>query len=159
MCELDRRLHEHTASSPVFLLHDEPEAVDWWATQIADPKTAIWIAEENDAAVGYIIQGPAYDDACDIIVDSGTSSITGAYVIPEARGGGVAAGLLARAVEWAREQGYARLSVDFETANSEGARFWLSHFRPVVMSFARTVRANRDPEQAGGPTAEDAERR
>jgi GNAT superfamily N-acetyltransferase len=142
VCELDRRLHEHTASSPVFLLRDEPEEVGWWTAQIADPKTAIWIAEESDVPVGYLIQGPAHDDACDLIVDPGTSSITGAYVVPEARGQGVAVGLLSHAVEWSREQGYARLSVDFETANIEGARFWLSHFRPVVVSLIRTIRAD-----------------
>ncbi len=146
--DLDRCLHAHTESSPVFLPQGEPEGVDWWAAKIADPATAIWIAEVSTGPVGYLIHGPASDDACDLIVDSLTSSITGAYVVPEARRGGAATALLARAVDWAREQGYARLAVDFETANVAGARFWLSHFRPVVVALARTVRANRNPGRA-----------
>ncbi len=138
---LDCRLHRHLESSPILLPHGEPEDEDWWAAAIADPSVAVWIAEMGRSLVGYLIQGPATDDACNLIVDPGTSSITGAYVVPEARCRGTATALLARAVEWAREQGYARLSVDFETANVEGVRFWLRHFRPIVVSFARTIRA------------------
>jgi GNAT superfamily N-acetyltransferase len=142
--DLDGRLHAHLASSPTLLPHGEPEDVGWWTARLSDPRVAIWIAETSRGTVGYLIQGLATDDACDLIVDPGTSSITGAYVLPEARRGGTATALLARAVKWAREQGYTRLSVDFETANVEGARFWLRHFRPVVVSFARTVRASQD---------------
>lgn len=139
--DLDDRLHTHLASSPTLLPHGEPEDVEWWAARLADPRVAIWIAEASRGTVGYFVQGPATDDACDLIVDPGTSSVTGAYVLPEARRGGIATALLARAVDWAREQDYARLSVDFETANVEGVRFWLRHFRPIVVSFARTIRA------------------
>lgn len=142
--DLDRRLHAHTESPPVLLFHDEPEAVGWWAARLSDPQVAIWIAEADGVPAGYLIQGPASDDACDLIVDPETSSITGAYVAPEVRCGGAGTALLARAVEWAREQSYARLSVDFETANVEGSRFWLRHFRPVVVSLVRTIRANHD---------------
>lgn len=140
VCGFDRRLHVHTQSSPVFLSPDEPEDLAWWEARLSEPRTAIWISEVDGEAVGYLIHGPASDDACDLIVDSGTSSITGAYVAPEARGAGAATALLARAVEWAREQGYMRMAVDFETANVEGARFWLRYFRPVVISWARTIR-------------------
>jgi GNAT superfamily N-acetyltransferase len=138
--DFDRRLHAHTESSPVFLPHDEPEDVGWWGARIAEPSVAVWIAKSPAGPLGYLIQGPASDDACDLIVDPLTSSITGAYVVSEARRGGAATALLARAVEWAREQGYARLAVDFETANVAGARFWLRYFRPAVVALARTVR-------------------
>jgi GNAT superfamily N-acetyltransferase len=144
LAELERALRLHHDSSPIFLSPRTPGSVDEWAAAATDPSTAVWVAVDGSGPMGYLVQGPASDDACDLIVDPGTSSITGAYVAPEARCGGIATALLARAVEWAREQGYARLSVDFETANVEGARFWLRHFRPVVMSFARTVRANHD---------------
>jgi len=144
VAELDRRLHAHTRASPVFLVPGQAEDIAWWEERLRVAATAVWIAETSANTVGYLIQGPATDDACDLIVDLGTSSITGAYVLPEARGAGVAASLLARAVDWAREQGYVRLAVDFETANIEGSRFWLRHFRPVVVSFSRTVSAYRD---------------
>jgi GNAT superfamily N-acetyltransferase len=142
--DLDRRLHAHMEASPIFLSHGQPEDSEWWEARIADPACAVWIAEGGAGPVGYLIQGPASDDACDLIVDPATSSITGAYVVPDARNGGAATALLLHAVEWARAQGYERLSVDFESANLEGSRFWLRHFRPVVVSLARTVRAHHD---------------
>ncbi len=147
--DLDRRLHEHMAGSPVFLSHRDVEEAEWWRVQLADPSRAIWIAGDGARPVGFLIQGPASDDVCDLIVDPGTSSITGAYVLPEARGAGVATALLAQSVEWAGARGYARLATDFETANAPAARFWLRHFRPIVMSMARTIEAGRrrpDPQ-------------
>lgn len=141
VCAFDRALHAHLAAPPVFLLVAEDEDETWWAQRLADPTMAAWLAEQDGLPVGYLLQTPASDDACDLTFEAGTSSITGAYVDRAARGCGVATALLARAVEWAREQGYSRMAVDFETANVEGARFWRSHFRPVVVSWGRTIRS------------------
>ena len=143
LVDLDRRLHEHMNDSPVFLSHGDVEEPKWWRAQAADSSRAIWIAEDATHPVGFLIQGPPSDDACDLIVDPSTSSITGTYVLPDARGHGVAATLLAHAVEWARARDYARLATDFETANVPATRFWLRHFRPVVESLARTIEAGR----------------
>ncbi len=137
-------LYAHLSGSPAFLLRDEPEKVEWWRERIADPSVRVWVVDEGAGPLGYFIQGPANDSAADLIMDAGTSSIMGAFVAPQARSGGAAAALLSRAVEWAREQGYARLAVDFETANVEGRSFWLRHFDPVVLSLARTVRVRRE---------------
>lgn len=145
LVELERGLLLHHASSPIFLLPRSPRSADEWSATLSDPSHAVWLAHDGLHGVGYLIQGPAKGDACDIVVDPETSGITGAYVEPGARGRGVATGLLARAVGWAREQGYARLSVDFETANVRGVRFWLTHFRPIVVSLARTIRAEDTP--------------
>jgi GNAT superfamily N-acetyltransferase len=143
VCAFERQLQRHVESSPVFLLRDEAGNDAWWAEQLADAGRPVWLAEEQAAPVGYLAQGPASHDACDLIGDPGTSSITGAYVVPDARGRGAATALLARAIEWARNEGYARLAVDFETANVDGSRFWLRYFHPVVVSLARTVRVTR----------------
>jgi GNAT superfamily N-acetyltransferase len=131
-------LREHLAAPPVYVLDHEPEDRAAWDAALRDPGIAVWIAARRGSVIGYLRQGPPTDDACDVIVDAGTTSITGAYVEPIARGEGVATSLLARAIDWGREQGYARCSVDFETANSSAARFWLQHFSPVVVSLGRT---------------------
>ena len=58
---------------------------------------------------------------------------------PAERSGGLATALLQHVVDWAAEQGAARISVDFETQNIDGARFWLRHFQPVAYSLLRQV--------------------
>ena len=79
------------------------------------------------------------DDACGIIMDEGTASITGAYAVPGVRRQGVATALLRACVAWAAERGYARCAVDFESANIEANRFWRLHFAPVCYSLMRCV--------------------
>ena len=137
---LAQGLREHLATPPIYVL--DPESSEdrvAWDTTLGDPRMAVWIAVRGRAALGYLRQGPATRDACAVIVDEGTTSITGAYVEPKARGEGVATALLARAVDWGRKQGYVRCSVDFETANGPAARFWMRHFAPVVISVGRTL--------------------
>ncbi|MDD5265171.1 MAG: GNAT family N-acetyltransferase [Candidatus Bipolaricaulis sp.] len=137
---LARGLREHLATPPIYVLGEESsEDRAAWEATLRDPTMAVWLAAREDATLGYLRQGPATRDACDVIVDEGTTSITGAYVEPTARGGGVATALLARAIDWGREQGYVRCSVDFETANGSAARFWMRHFAPVVVSLGRTL--------------------
>lgn len=140
------RLAECLAAPPVYVLDRESEDSATWEADLGDPRTAVWMAVRRGRTVGYLRQTPATEDACDVIVDEGTTSITGVYVVPDARREGVAAALLARAVDWGREQGYVRCSVDFETANSPAARLWLQYFTPVVVSLGRTL----DPRLVAG---------
>ncbi|MGC9520832.1 MAG: GNAT family N-acetyltransferase [Anaerolineae bacterium] len=51
----------------------------------------------------------------------------------------VATALLSHALAWAREAGYRRCAVDFETTNPLARRFWLRHFTPVTYSLGRHV--------------------
>ncbi|MEN6370199.1 MAG: GNAT family N-acetyltransferase [Thermotogota bacterium] len=149
---LARGLQEHLAGPSIYILDREPEDRATWEATLHDPTMGIWLAVRDGSALGYIRQGPATRDACAVIVDDGTTSITGAYVEPTARGAGVATALLARAVDWGREQSYVRCSVDFETANSLAARFWMQHFDPVVVSLGRIL----DPRLVGAQSVEPA---
>jgi GNAT superfamily N-acetyltransferase len=137
---LAQGLREHLATPPIYVLDEESsEDRAAWEATLRDPAMAVWLAARGGATLGYLRQGPATRDACAVIVDEGTTSITGAYVEPTARGDGVATALLARAVDWGREQGYVRCSVDFEAANGPAARFWMRHVAPVVISLGRTL--------------------
>jgi GNAT superfamily N-acetyltransferase len=89
--------------------------------------------------------GPASMNACAVIVDQGTTSITAAYTHPALRGRGVGAALLARGLAWARESGYTRCCVDFEPMNTPAARFWLAHFRLICLSHLRLIDARAAP--------------
>ena len=135
---LSAALADHLAAPPIYVIDREDEDRLAWEETLHDPSMAVWLALRRGSVVGYLRQGPATRTACGIIVDEKTTSITGAYVSPAARGEGIATALLAQAIRWGRDQGYVRCSVDFETANAAAARFWLSHFEPVVVSLART---------------------
>jgi GNAT superfamily N-acetyltransferase len=140
VAELRDGLRQHLRSAPTFLYlnPDDPDDCEKW---VNDPALALWLAFDRDQAVASLGLGPASEDACTIIRDKGTASITHAFTRPAARGSGLATALLNRALEWARAEGYTRCAVDFEAANVLAARFWLSHFQPVALSFYRQIHA------------------
>jgi GNAT superfamily N-acetyltransferase len=135
---LQAALQRHLASSPTYLVTEEDDGSSS-ARWLADPTHALWLAYQDGQAVAYLRIEPANADACTLIRDPGTASITGAYTMPQARGGGIGSALLDRALAWARAEGYARCAVDFEPMNVLGARFWLRHFQPVCYALARQI--------------------
>jgi GNAT superfamily N-acetyltransferase len=137
--ELEDGLRAHLAGSPVFFALGPARSLADQRRRIAEPEAAVLLAEVAGQVVGYLVVGPASDDAATVIRDAGTASISGAFVRPEHRRGGVADALLDAAVSWARERGHERIAVDFETANLLATRFWTRHFRPVTHSLARRL--------------------
>lgn len=136
---LAEALREYLAGPPTFLVQPGAEDRTWHDRWLADPRNALWLACNGDEVVGCLAQGPASSDACTIIEDEGTTSITRAFTLPRWRGRGIGTALLARALEWAREQGYTRAAVDFEPMNPPAARFWTRHFRPVALTLVRHI--------------------
>lgn len=136
---MERDLKAHLMAPPVYLLREAPEDRATWDARLRDPNVAIWLASAAGRPMGFLHQGPATDTACDVIVDEKTTSITGAYVIPEERGRGVATALLAHALLWAKEHGYRCCAVDFEAMNVPASRFWLRYFQPAVVSLGRSL--------------------
>lgn len=132
-------LSRYMADGPIFLpLLEMPSRAEWeeWLTQ---PAHTLWLALRGGEAVAYLRTQPPAFDATYVVSDPQTISITGAYAKPEWRSKGVATLLLQQAIEWARANGYERCSVDFESANLYGSRFWLRHFRPICHSLIRRV--------------------
>ncbi len=139
LAALDDGLHRHLMDAPVCLPLAPPGDYAELVADLADPAYAFWVAWDGDEAAAFMKFGPATDTACTIIVDPGTSSITGAFTRPGLRGRGVAAALLERGLSWARESGYQRCSVDFEPMNTPAARFWLAHFELVCLAHLRQI--------------------
>lgn len=139
LAELEEGLRAHLAGTPVFFSLGPPRPAEQLRQRLADPNAAALLAERQGRVVAYMLVGPASDDAATVIRDAGTASITGAFTRPEDRRGGVAEALLDAAVSWARDQGYDRIAVDFETANLLATRFWTRHFAPVSFSLERSV--------------------
>jgi GNAT superfamily N-acetyltransferase len=128
-------LEQHLTSAPIFWIHDMGDCRGW----LNDPARAVWLAHDGQAAIGCMAIGPANSDACAVIQDDKTASITMAFTRESARNKGVAMALLSRSLEWARSQGYERCAVDFEAMNFLASRFWLKGFEPVCYSLMRCI--------------------
>jgi GNAT superfamily N-acetyltransferase len=139
LLRLEAALIDDLAASPIYLGDAHPSTPDEIKALLADPAYAIWLAFLEDKPVAYLLSGPASENACTIIRDPETSSITGAYTYPDARGAGIATTLLNRALGWAEASGYARCAVDFEATNPSARRFWLRAFTPVSYAFERRI--------------------
>jgi GNAT superfamily N-acetyltransferase len=152
---LSEALRQHIAGSPIFLQGQARDA-GYYEPWLKEPDRAIWLAYLESRAAAFLQQGPANGDVCEVIVDAGTSSIYGAYTVPQARGQDIATHLLNQGVQWAQEQGYQRLAVDFEPMNHWATRFWLRHFQPVVVSMNRRLDPPpRNSSEASEAAAED----
>lgn len=136
---LSDALYRHTASSPTFVVGDDEPQRAHYREWLQDPRRAIWLAHQGTRAVALLKIGPANDDACTIIGDEGTASITAAFAAQDIRGKGITTGLLNRSLDWARAHGYTRCAVDFEPMNHWARRFWLQHFEPVCYTFIRHI--------------------
>lgn len=134
--ELQRFLFRPPIFLPQFQLDDQGSLTEW----MSQPKHALWMAYREAQAVSFVCAEPSSPGASYIISDGeATASITGAYTVPAERGRGIAKALLSTAVDWAIDQGFKRMAVDFESANLSGRPFWLSHFQPVCYSLTRNV--------------------
>lgn len=134
---LNDSLRRHTEGSPIFLAEETSPDSQFYIERLNSDRNAVWLALKNEVAVAFLVIGPASEDACTIIVDDTTASITGAFTMEAERGTGIGSKLVGRALEWARERGYARCAVDFEPMNYWARRFWLRYFEPVCYTFAR----------------------
>jgi|tagenome__1003787_1003787.scaffolds.fasta_scaffold20969056_2 GNAT superfamily N-acetyltransferase len=143
--ELHAALVRHLRGSPVFRSVPPAPALELQRRVIADPASAVFLAQVRGEPVAFLRIGPCADDVATIVRDRRTASITAAFTVPRARGAGIGTALLAEAVEWAREAGHVRCAVDHEAANGEAARFWSRHATPVAISVARRLPATAVP--------------
>ena len=132
-------LRRHMAAPPVFipLIVDEGrEDLERW---LSDPAHGMWVAFQGGSAVAFMRMEPSKSEVMPTSEET-TVSITGAFTQEHVRGRGIGTALLNRALEWARDGGYTHCSVDFETPNIPGSRFWLGlGFQPVCYSLTRRV--------------------
>jgi GNAT superfamily N-acetyltransferase len=149
---LELGLERHLSASPAYLPFLIEGGRSGWEGWLADETHALWLAFIGDEAVGYLRFQPSEGLVLPTALDQ-TVAITGAYTQEAVRGRGVGTALLRRGFEWALSEGYTHCSVDFESANLSGYRFWLgSGFLPVCHSLMRRVdprlawaNARRDP--------------
>lgn len=135
---LNDELRQYMKGSPVFFIAEE-FSESYFREWLEAPGNVIWLASIDGEPVAFMRMGPANDDVSTIIYDEKTTSIFGAYTREAMRGKDIATTLLDHALSSARNIGYERCAVDFESMNLLATRFWLRHFRPVCLSLLRYV--------------------
>jgi len=136
-------LWRHMATSPAFMpmvFFRERESTE---RQLSDSAEATWLAHRDGRAIGYMSLGPVKPpDAVMPTSDDAIVAIRSAYVRDEDRYRGVGTALLNHSFTWARSMGYTHCSVDYESFNISGTRFWQGRgFKPVCYSLIRHIDA------------------
>ena len=136
---LSHALWQHLAAAPIFLRSIEKQGRAFHEQWLANSDNMLWLAYRGGQAVACMGLEPASPDACYIIRDEKTTSITSAFTTESERNKGIGTALLNHSLDWARSVGYERCAVDFEPQNISATRFWLRHFQPVCYSLIRRV--------------------
>jgi len=145
--ELVIGLRRHLASAPAFLpLVVEADPTKPHQARLADPTNALWLAYLDGEAVGLMSCSPPGDRPFPAALreDASTCNLGGAFggafIRSDVRGSGIGKALLNHVMSWARDGGYARCVLDYESANIEAERFWSGQgFEPIVNSLMRTI--------------------
>ena len=131
----EQDLSEYMSEAPQYFPHD---VVDH-TSRMAETGFEAWLAYIDEQPSGCLVLVPGELAETLLLRDPATTYLTSAYTVPEARAKGITTTLMNEAFAWARQAGYQRCAVDFETANPPAARFWMKHFQPVVYSLLRVL--------------------
>lgn len=137
-------LGKYNSSSPLYRPY-VPSGGDEWPRrplvlqQMASETCSYWLAYQSGSPAGVMVFTPP--EATEAMVSPEDAVYLWiAYVAPDARGGGVGHALLARGLEWARQQGHGHCTVGWFTTNLSGARFWTARgYDPVMYRLERRL--------------------
>ena len=135
-------VHEHSRyypEPPLFMPLLSFSGREHYQEWLLQENNILWLAFNRGELIGYFESCPSHKGARELIRDKGTISICGAYVKPSQREERVGSTLLSNIVNWAKETGFERCAVDYETHNIHGSRFWEKHFTPVTRSLIRRI--------------------
>ena len=138
---IHREHHAFYPDSPVFieksLLEDELLAD---LQGFNDEGDALFVFRTENEIGAYMVVGESSKHEEGFLLrNTNTAQIKSAFVKPELRGQGIASALLARAVKWAREEGFDALFVEHETANLCASTFWSKYFDPYLYFAMRYI--------------------
>lgn len=136
LAALNDGLVAHLRTPPMFMPFFDQINPDDIAQWMLEEHHGYFAAYDQEKMIAYIKLQPTGETfACD---DPSMMNISGAYALPEYRGG-MYAGLLSWTVDRLREQGYTRLGVDFESFNPTARSFWLKHFTAYTHGVVRRI--------------------
>jgi GNAT superfamily N-acetyltransferase len=134
---LSQKVYDHLSQPPVHLPVHESEFDE---AKFPGARSHTSVAEVDGQIVGYMSCQLGAQEAMTLRNDA-IPQINGAYLEPEYRGGTLARDMLNDLLAWARTKSASHITTDFETANVEGANFWLHSggFKPVLTSLVRRL--------------------
>ena len=108
--------YRHVFPADVLDNLDVEERVRGWLERI-EADMAVWVAETEDGIVGFVAAGPSR-------TEDGFGELYAIYLLPEAWGGGAAAGLMAAFKDWLAEEGYTTAMLWVLADNPRARRFY-----------------------------------
>ena len=141
IAEVHRRHCLYYRQSPMFMPTPDEDPVQDLRDWMCDADHRILAYFEDGACLGYIRFQPSGESV--FSAHPAAMSITGLFVVPEARNRSVGAALLDGVEAFLSERGLSLTGVDFESVNPAGARFWGRYFTPYSYSLTRRVDEDR----------------
>lgn len=134
---LERKLDEHMAQSPTFILRPS-QSPQKFLLNVRQEHSRIFAAFFGGRAVAYY-KLTEHSGETFLTCLPQTQHIHGAFCLPEHRGKGVAAALLDYVLQVLQAEGVQHLGVDFESINPAADRFWHKYFAVYTHSVTRRV--------------------
>jgi GNAT superfamily N-acetyltransferase len=141
IADFETLLYEHQGVSPSFSEHTAPpreqvlaEVAEIWSEDTYVP----FVAELDDSVVGML--GLYRRPEGDLRVPARNIDLAFAVTRPGVRGSGAGLALTAFAMNWAREEGFRSMTVDWRSVNLLSSRFWPRRgFRPQYLRLYRAI--------------------
>lgn len=123
---------------------DESHSVDAYATLLASPLYAVWLAIDRDEAIGYALAGPCGLPHADVRPEDG--ELKRLYVSSSVQGGGVGAKLFEQALAWLERDGPRTLWISVWSENHGAQRFYSRYGFEFAGEYEFIVGQQRDRE-------------
>jgi ribosomal protein S18 acetylase RimI-like enzyme len=142
---LDFELPRHQERSPVFgpgPTWTEEESREEFLADVDDEKQAMLIAEVDGRIASLLIMVPIEKSSqhTGLAQVENAAFLGFAATLPEARGSGAGLALTNAGLDWAREQGYPVVVVDWRETNLLASRFWPRRgFRRTFLRLYRSI--------------------
>ena len=123
---------------------EESHSVAAYATALANPDYALWIAEQNGVAIGYAQAGPCGLPHADAQASDG--ELKRLYLSNQAQNVGIGQALFEQAIAWLQRDGPRTLWISVWSENFGAQRFYGRHGFEFAGEYAFIVGAQRDRE-------------
>lgn len=135
LLELNNSLIDHIGNSPVFMKFPPMSEEEFLHKNSGNIR--YYGIKDNERYIAYIKITDEGENFATF--DSTMRNICGAFCMPEYRGLGIYQKLLSYLITSLKNEGYARLGVDFESFNPNARGFWLKYFTEYTNSLVRRI--------------------
>jgi ribosomal protein S18 acetylase RimI-like enzyme len=142
---LDSELGRFQELSPVFgglPQPDDEESREEFLKEVADPEAGLLVGELDGRVVSLVVMVPIEKSGMHtgLARPEGAAFLGYAATLPEARGSGAGLAATNAAFDWAREQGFRVIVVDWRETNLLASRFWPRRgFRRTFLRLYRSI--------------------